>query len=295
MMAKSKWKRFSIAAYALLLMLCACVGRADAASRTSTYQVLDDSFTWITGWNIGSTCGANRGGTSGTADAVATLAASTEGFTSATYGFTHTCWHSNCRLFFNGVDLGYSLNTGCCSGSGAPSLDISDLYEPGQANQIQIKRIADSSNCIMPGSSGQTVRVTITVNRNIITSPSNAFGFSSTTTPTITWVSFGGATSYKLQVDDTGLFNPPLFEKTGLTATSYTLSGAGAELLTNGITYYARVQAENGSDTGVNKPVDFTVDTTAPPAPTLTYPAANATITTTKPKFDWSPVTSGAE
>ena len=169
-------------------------------------------------------------------------------------------------------------------------MDITPYYKPGQSNSITYARNGGCGTTIADMGGDVWSRVDVTYNK--ITAP---LGFSSMTAPTIAWTSYGGATTYELQIDSTALYNPPLVTKTGLTGNSYTLSGAGAELLTSGITYYARLRAENGSDTAFQRPIDFTVDTTAPSVPALRVPSAGATVTTKNPKFDWSPVTSGTE
>ena len=104
-----------------------------------------------------------------------------------------------------------------------------------------------------------------------------------------------GATSYRLEIDDTPFFNGSNLINKIVTGTSYTLSGTAPEPRTNGVSYYMRLTAQEGIFAGQSDITDFTVDTTAPSAPSLTSPADNATGLSQTPTFNWTSVTSGDE
>lgn len=285
-------KKFLISPGAALLLLLSAPRETRCAD-----QVYNLDLTWppplyFSGYCLGGDRGINVGGS-----AIVTFndTNSPLAISSVTLSFLSTAWNIqtfvNSQVSINGTPVPSSLlvNHGC--GGTMQSVDITPYYKPGQSNQIQYTG-SNSGWRTSLADMGGNVWTRIVVSHNKVTSP---IGFSSMTAPTIAWDSYGGATTYELQIDSTALYNPPIVSKTGLTGNSYNLTGVGAELLMNGITYYARIRAENGSDTTFQRPIDFTVDTTAPPVPTLRVPSAGATITTKNPKFDWSPVTSGNE
>lgn len=63
-------------------------------------------------------------------------------------------------------------------------------------------------------------------------------------TPTLSWNASTGATSYRLQVSTSSSFATTVVNQSGITATSYAISG-----LTGNTTYYWRVNATNASGT----------------------------------------------
>lgn len=276
---------------AALLLILGAVRETRCAG--NTYDLLEGNFSWSS-WSTQVGCGSNdRASNSFPASATANYNDTSNplAISSVTLHFLPTVWGAgDPRIYVNGIQVPFTYWQNCVVV--LQSVDITRYYKPGKSNQVQYYRGEAGGMWTAIADMGGNVRTRIDVTYNKITAP---LGFSSMTAPTITWASYGGATSYEIQIDTTALYNPPLITKTGLTGNSYTLTGAGAELLTNGITYYARIRAENGSDTTVQPPMDFTVDNTAPPAPALAYPPSGATVTTKNPKFDWSPVTSGTE
>jgi len=110
-------------------------------------------------------------------------------------------------------------------------------------------------------------------------------------TPAFSWSSVSGATSYRIQVDDSSDFGSPEIDTTTSNA-SYT---PGSDMALD--TYYWRVQASNTCGSGSWSAVwDFTIDTdcTLPSPPSLSSPADGVTLLDRTPTFSWNGV-SGAE
>ena len=106
-------------------------------------------------------------------------------------------------------------------------------------------------------------------------------------TPTFSWAGVSGATSYRIQVDDSDGFGSPEVDA-ATSSTSYTPGTA----LPDGI-YFWRVLAANACGDGSWSPVwSFTILST-PSAPSLTSPADGSTTCDTMPAFSWTS-TSGA-
>ncbi len=107
------------------------------------------------------------------------------------------------------------------------------------------------------------------------------------TTPTFDWNAATNGAIYQLQVDNLSTFASPEVDVNIIGGLTYTLSGS--ESLTVDGRYYWHVRAQN--ITGGWGPWSisdyFTLDTTAPAAPTLTAPADGATPVGT-PAFTWS-------
>ena len=83
-----------------------------------------------------------------------------------------------------------------------------------------------------------------------------------TTAPTLSWNPSTGAATYRLQVDTTNVFASTVFNDSTITGLSKPLSG-----LTNGKTYYWRVNAKNSGGTSAYSTIwQFTV-APLPPAP----------------------------
>jgi hypothetical protein len=116
-----------------------------------------------------------------------------------------------------------------------------------------------------------------------LSSPSNgATGVS--ITPTLSWNASTGATSYQLQVSTSSSFTTTAVNQSGLTATSYAVSG-----LTNGTFYYWRVNATNAGGTSAYSTVwTFTTIVAAPSAPTLSSPTNGATGVSITPTLSWN-------
>ncbi len=126
-----------------------------------------------------------------------------------------------------------------------------------------------------------------------LSSPANgATGVS--ITPTLSWNASSGATSYGLQVSTSSSFSSTVLNQTGITTTSYTVSG-----LANNTTYYWRVNASNAGGTSAHSATwSFTTaigpgGPTAPSVPTLVSPADGAAGLPTNLTVSWN-ASSGA-
>ncbi len=107
------------------------------------------------------------------------------------------------------------------------------------------------------------------------------------TSPTFSWTTSAGATSYGLQVSTSNSFGSFVVDQTGLTTTSYDASG-----LTTSTMYYWRVNATNTYGTSsYSSTYYFTTETAATPpaAPILASPANNATNVGNHPTLYWHP------
>ena len=79
--------------------------------------------------------------------------------------------------------------------------------------------------------------------------------------PTLSWNASSGASSYQVQVSATSDFAAPVFNQSGITATSATVSPS----LSNNTLYYWRVNATNTAGTSVWSPVwSFTTIASVP-------------------------------
>jgi outer membrane protein OmpA-like peptidoglycan-associated protein/outer membrane protein W len=81
------------------------------------------------------------------------------------------------------------------------------------------------------------------------------------TNPTLTWNASSGATSYRLQASTDSTFASTTADQSGITTTSYSLSGLAA-----GTTYYWRVNATNSAGTSAYS-TTWSLTTAAPPPP----------------------------
>ena len=111
-----------------------------------------------------------------------------------------------------------------------------------------------------------------------LTSPSNgATGVS--LTPTFQWTASSGTSpiTYTLQISTSSNFSPLIFSTSGISTTSYTLPSGN---LTNGITYYWRVQATNScGNSNFSSTYYFTTVAACNPPSVTTSAAANITQT----------------
>ena len=102
--------------------------------------------------------------------------------------------------------------------------------------------------------------------------------------PTLSWLAAAGATSYTLQVSTVNTFLSTVVNQTGITSTSYAVSG-----LSNNTVYYWRVLASNtNGPSAYTTARSFTTLGTAPSAPNLLSPVNNATGVAINPTFTWS-------
>ena len=104
---------------------------------------------------------------------------------------------------------------------------------------------------------------------------------------TLTWNASSGATSYNVQVSTNSSFTSLVYNQTGITSTSTTVSNLSA-----GTLYYWRVSATNSAGTSAWSSVwSFTTASgtgTPPPAPTLVSPSNGATGVSRTPKLTWN-------
>jgi RHS repeat-associated protein len=103
-------------------------------------------------------------------------------------------------------------------------------------------------------------------------------------TPTLTWNSSQGATSYNLQVSTNNQFSSFVVNLTGLTATSDNLT-----TLTGATTYYWRASATNSNGTSSWSTVwNFNTIQSIPQAPTLVSPLNNSTNVLSNSSLSWN-------
>jgi hypothetical protein len=106
---------------------------------------------------------------------------------------------------------------------------------------------------------------------------------------TFSWNNPGGATSYRLQVDNNSDLSSPYYDQSGLTATSQLVNG-----LNINTTYYWRVNATNSIGTSSWSSVwSFTTTMEAPGIPTLSSPGNGVTCQPSSLTLQWNAV-SGA-
>lgn len=110
------------------------------------------------------------------------------------------------------------------------------------------------------------------------------------TSPTLSWNASSGATSYRLQVSTNTSFSPTVFDQSGITTTSYAVSG-----LADTTTYYWHVNATNANGTsGWSGRWSFkTMSSGVPAPPTLLSPPNGATGVPINPTLSWN-ASSGA-
>jgi immune inhibitor A len=122
-----------------------------------------------------------------------------------------------------------------------------------------------------------------------LVSPANA-ALTNDATPVFTWLTTTNGHTYQIQIDNNGDFRSPVQDViVGTGLLSYT-----ALDLTDGL-YNWRVRAINteGAPGAWSAKRTFTVDTLAPPVPTMVTPLDGATSTNTMLKLDWD-VSTGA-
>ena len=103
-------------------------------------------------------------------------------------------------------------------------------------------------------------------------------------TPTLVWNASQGATSYNLQVSTNTQFSSFIVNSTGLSTTSYSLSG-----LNEATTYYWRASATNSNGTsGWSSVWNFITISSIPPTPVLASPTNGSTNELTNPTLTWN-------
>ncbi|MCX6132225.1 MAG: DUF5050 domain-containing protein [Ignavibacteriales bacterium] len=101
--------------------------------------------------------------------------------------------------------------------------------------------------------------------------------------PTLSWGVSAGATSYRLQVSLNSAFSTMVLDQSGITGTSYGVSG-----LSNIAQYYWRVNASNSAGTSAwSNAWSFTTIPSIPPPPTTPSPVDLAPNQSTSPTLSW--------
>jgi len=108
------------------------------------------------------------------------------------------------------------------------------------------------------------------------------------TPPTLDWESSSGAETYRVQIGTTSDFSSLVTDNSGLSSTQY-----GASELSDGTTYYWRVNASNSAgSSNWSASREFSTESsssaTAPSEPTLNSPDDGATGISTSPSLDWN-------
>lgn len=220
---------------------------------------------------------------------------------SATFQTTRKTSNIAPNVVVNGKIAG-ALTTGsccgCCVQDVSESVDVTSAYNNNASTKSVV--IDASPGCQytfwtitkLANTTDPMFRVAVVPLPGVSTPTTG--GFTNITLPTISWAPLSGSTSYQLQIHTDPFFNAPYVSQTVLGTTQYTLTAG--QILTNGVSYYARVRALGGAAGGFWSYVtDFTVAQTAPAAPTTVAPAANANVPVQTPTFNWSAVTSGPE
>jgi hypothetical protein len=146
---------------------------------------------------------------------------------------------------------------------------------------------ANATNSAGTSAWSSVYKFTTTLAVPVLSSPvTNATGQS--ISPILSWGAVTSATSYTLQVATDSSFASTAFNQNGLTTTSQTVPG-----LKNGITYYWRVNATNGTGTSEWATIfRFTTIIGVPDAPALASPLNNAVNQERALSLTWSAVTS---
>ena len=120
----------------------------------------------------------------------------------------------------------------------------------------------------MPGVSRRSLRL---LRHLSLASPSNGAGNQPITSLGLSWGSSALATSYEVEVSLSSDFGSTLFDQSGASLTSTTVSG-----LSNSTTYYWRANASNVGGTSWSNAWSFTTIVAAPGAPVLASPTNGA-------------------
>ena len=153
----------------------------------------------------------------------------------------------------------------------------------GGSYSIPVTVSSNSFGETFSGTASYTANIAAALPAPVLSAPANgATGVSQT--PTLSWGSSTGATSYDVYFGTAS--TPPLAVNT--TATSYPPGSLSA-----GTLYYWRVVAKNASGSNSSATWSFTTLTPAPAAPVLVSPANGSTGVSTTPTLSWS-ASSGA-
>lgn len=164
------------------------------------------------------------------------------------------------------------------------------FYNPSTGIYTEIGRYAKVAQNFTPTSTGDWVLVIDTIGSVSTTpapptllTPTNG-SLSVPVAPTLTWNASAGATSYHAQLSIDSAFGTTVVDQSGIAATSLPALG-----LVNNTPYYWRVSASNSSGTSLYSTIwSFTTIVAAPPAPTLSSPANNATSVSSSPTLTWN-------
>jgi hypothetical protein len=105
----------------------------------------------------------------------------------------------------------------------------------------------------------------------VLSSPANGAGNQSVSSLGLSWSTSARAASYEVEVSTTNTFGNTVYDQTGASLTSTTVSG-----LSNSTTYYWRVNASNVDSTNWSGAWSFTTIIAAPVVPVLSSPANGA-------------------
>ena len=125
---------------------------------------------------------------------------------------------------------------------------------------------------------------------NILKTPANG-SYTTNTKPAFTWGAASGALEYRIQVDDSSLFDSTAIDLNRPVSTSYTpITALGYGK------YYWRMQVRTAGGWGNWTPAYlFTVTPALPVAPALTSPASGLITNDTTPTLNWNSVTNGVK
>ena len=203
-----------------------------------------------------------------------------------------TCPGSRVAIFYgplpsgNGIvklvqtDFDYRVHNGCAGSFGYPYIVTADFDRDGVKDLALGYMWFDSGQF---QNNGRTFFVSVATAGPRIYAP---YLFTNLSNPTLAWLASPGASTYRLQVGLDPLFLSPIVDQTVL-ATQQAVSG-----LTDGQTYYARVQAQDGSWRRWSPIVNFTVATSPLTAPIPISPGNDSgnppAINTQTPVFNWT-------
>jgi len=123
---------------------------------------------------------------------------------------------------------------------------------------------------------------TVTSKIVILSSPTNG-ATSLALSPTLSWNSVVGATSYRVQVSKSSDMSSPVVDQSGVTETSLVVGPLDASTI-----HHWRVRADNAAADQWSTVWSFVTGTGAPGAVTLVSPADDATAVSREPSFTWN-------